>query len=181
MKECDDSGSKCASKGLTILGLDDLPIDLALFKKVKAEKLKNMEEACFKYKHDKGGGKLESQDCDVESMPVACYAKCGQSGRLVQLMSITIISTILLPTPNLDNVDICQDPHFFAYDDGKKCCDTNEESDGDPLTTGSSSCKGGTRNCKDMNAGENCQDAREPYESAALMLAQQAWKTFTKV
>ena len=78
MNKCDKSGSECSALGVKILGLNNEAIDLTTFQKVKAEKLTNTnDEMCIKFKHEGGGGKLESEDCDKKKS-AACFVHCSK-------------------------------------------------------------------------------------------------------
>ncbi len=78
MDKCDKSGSECDALGVKILGLANAEIDITGYENVKVEKLLDTnDEECIKFKHQGGGGKLESEDC-TNSKSVACYTYCGK-------------------------------------------------------------------------------------------------------
>ena len=77
MDKCDKSGSECNNLGVKILGLNNAQIDITFYEKVKVEELlDSTKKECIKFKHQDGGGKLESEDCS-KAKSVACYAYCG--------------------------------------------------------------------------------------------------------
>ncbi len=77
--ECDDTGAECAADGLTILGLNDAPIDLTPFGRVNYDRKEDEDaENCFNFKiYDGDEGYLKSQTCSKE-FHVACFVSCGK-------------------------------------------------------------------------------------------------------
>ncbi len=72
---------------------------------------------------------------------------------------MTKISSICL---SADNVKICADPHFFAYDNGARCCASNKCSGAD-ITVASSCCDGGNSAQCDGGASTNCINAGDSH------------------
>ncbi len=75
---CDDTGDKCAAKGIIVKDNNGNDINLTLFDKVKVDKMDELgRQDCIKYKYDGKHNKLESKECD-ETRNVGCYAHCGE-------------------------------------------------------------------------------------------------------
>ncbi len=95
MDKCHDTGTECANQGVSILGLSDVPINLDLFPEVKVEFKDEADkvEDCFKFKGDKGKGKLESEKCDSDKA-AGCYAYCCKCVQILKVMSMLFMLLI---------------------------------------------------------------------------------------
>ncbi len=128
--------------------------EVALYEEVFDELKIKDNENCFKFKIHGGGGretKLESEECDKEKA-VACYVRCGKENTIIGRKKgnkIAINFHLLLHVDSA--VSLCPAPHFFAYDGGARCCDSET----------STSCGGdsSSRSCP----GTTCVDGRKTY------------------